>query len=98
MVVDQCELESLPFESAAFGRIVRDGTIDKALGKVIHPARNMLDLVDFCGFESIGSFQVLDVSSVECFVSHGRQPRECINSGIFTLGNVGDCEASKFCL
>ena len=47
MVVDQSKLESLQLESTAFERVVGDDTVGEILGKAIHLAQDVLDLMDF---------------------------------------------------
>ena len=82
----------------AIERIVRDDTIDEVLDKAIHLAWDMLNLVDFCGFENTGSSQMLDATLVECAVNRGLQSRKCISSSVFTSRNLGAREALEFCL
>ena len=92
MVIDQCELESLPLESTAFGRIVGDDTVGEKFDKTIHPAKDKVDLVDIFHLLNARGCQILHEDLTKAFISDRGQSGKSIRSSIFCPRDVGDAE------
>lgn len=87
------ELGSLLLEPLTLRRVVRDSVVDQVFDKAVHPARLVINLVDFFDLLDAWDFQMLYVNSTKRAIHCRCRPRKSVGASILVSRDVVDAKA-----